>query len=105
VNFERSEILGDHIIRGESYSSGSNHTLGTQTTNHPSMLSLAEQEIDAIAPVLSEFHPNADTTQIGSWGLLYYLSGAEKKKFLAPPNCSRLIYVVSRGHPGGKAGT
>ena len=21
------------------------------------------------------------------------------------PNCSRLIYVVSRGHPGGKAGT
>jgi hypothetical protein len=53
----------------------SNQTRATQTSNQPSMLSLAKQEIDRIAPVLSEFDPNADTTKIGSWGLLYLICG------------------------------
>jgi hypothetical protein len=55
--------------------SSSNHTLGTQNAGHAGMLSLAKLEIDAIAPVLSEFDPNADTTKIGSWGLLYLIYG------------------------------
>lgn len=40
------------------------------------MLSLVRREIGPIAPVLSEVHPNADTNQIGSWGILYLTCGA-----------------------------
>ncbi|MFQ5730235.1 MAG: hypothetical protein ACE5GN_07730 [Waddliaceae bacterium] len=39
------------------------------------MLFLARQEIDPIAPVLGELHPNADTTEIGAWGILYIICG------------------------------
>lgn len=39
------------------------------------MLSLATQEIDPIASVLSELHPNAQTSEIGSWGILYVVCG------------------------------
>lgn len=40
------------------------------------MLSLARREIDPIAPVLRELEPGADTSQMGSWGILYLICGA-----------------------------
>src|SRR5262249_2607913 len=55
--------------------SDSNDKRDTPTANQASILSLAKQEIDRIAPVLKEFDPNADTTKIGSWGLLYLICG------------------------------
>lgn len=39
------------------------------------MLFLARQEIDPIAPVLREVDPGADTSQMGSWGILYVICG------------------------------
>jgi len=55
--------------------SDSNCTRASLTVNQPSMLSAAKQEIGQIAPVLSEFDPNADTTKVGSWGLVYLICG------------------------------
>lgn len=40
------------------------------------MLSLARQEIGPIAPVLRELDPDANMSQMGSWGILYVLCGA-----------------------------
>jgi len=40
------------------------------------MLSLLGDEIDPIGPVLNEVHPNANTSQIGSWGILYIVCGS-----------------------------
>src|SRR5213078_3077100 len=40
------------------------------------MLLVARQKIDPIAPVLREVEPEADTSQMGSWGILYVICGA-----------------------------
>jgi hypothetical protein len=86
--------------------SDSNDTRVTQTANQPSMLSLAKQEIDQIAPVLSEFDPNADTTKIGSWGLLYLICGlAAGRSFHWTSTIPQLIptgYEAFRQSPSGE---
>lgn len=41
------------------------------------MLSLARQEIGPIGPVLTALQPDADTSQMGSWGILYLICGAQ----------------------------
>lgn len=40
------------------------------------LLPLIRQVIDPIAPVLRKVKPQADTTQIGSWGILYIVCGS-----------------------------
>ena len=39
------------------------------------MLSIAAQQIGPIANVLREWDPEADITQMGSWGMLYLVCG------------------------------
>jgi hypothetical protein len=62
------------------------------------MLSLLAEEIEPIAPVLKEFDPKADTSQIGSWGLLYIVCGTAAGQSLHWR--STIPDIIPTGYPG-----
>lgn len=50
--------------------------IGAQKRGHAFVLSIARQEIDPVETVLREVHPGVDTSQMGSWGIVYIICGA-----------------------------